>query len=304
MRLSRRSLLSASTTLLLAGALAACGGDAGSASGGAFDSIEITGEPTSAPTVSVDEGFQAESFTSRVISEGDGQPLQDGDQVIFEQYQVNESGEVVLNSYESGGRGSMPVDEAQIGADYYSVFSGVPLGSRVAFAYPQQDQQSGETTSQLVVLDLIDLMPKRAAGAEQAPDPDFPQISLAEDGAPSLESVPEGLATPDTTQVTTTILGDGAPVEEGQYVYTHYSLWTLEDWQGEPADSSWERGQPFPYTALNGEVIQGWDEAVVGQNVGSQIIAVVPPDEGYGASAEHPLATNTLIFVIDILYAM
>ena len=42
--------------------------------------------------------------------------------------------------------------------------------------------------------------------------------------------------------------------------------------------------------------------ALIGQTVGSQIVAVIPPDQGYGDKASGTIpAGSTLIFVVDIL---
>jgi peptidylprolyl isomerase len=55
-----------------------------------------------------------------------------------------------------------------------------------------------------------------------------------------------------------------------------------------------------------GQVIPGWDKGLVGQTVGSRVLLVIPPADGYG-SAGSPQAnikgTDTLVFVVDILAA-
>ena len=53
-------------------------------------------------------------------------------------------------------------------------------------------------------------------------------------------------------------------------------------------------------------MIAGWDEGLVGQTVGSQVLLVVPPDKGYGAAGQPNAGisgTDTLVFVVDILDA-
>jgi peptidylprolyl isomerase len=52
-------------------------------------------------------------------------------------------------------------------------------------------------------------------------------------------------------------------------------------------------------------VIDGWNEALVGQKVGSQIVVVIPADKGYGDAGSPPSIPGgaTLVFVIDILSA-
>ena len=52
--------------------------------------------------------------------------------------------------------------------------------------------------------------------------------------------------------------------------------------------------------------IAGWDEGIVGQTVGSQVLLVVPPYKGYGTTGTSDgsiKGTDTLVFVVDILDA-
>ncbi|MNW70760.1 FK506-binding protein [compost metagenome] len=51
--------------------------------------------------------------------------------------------------------------------------------------------------------------------------------------------------------------------------------------------------------------MQGWQQGLVGQTVGSQVLLVIPPELAYGAEASesNPLGGETLIFVLDILDA-
>ncbi len=53
-------------------------------------------------------------------------------------------------------------------------------------------------------------------------------------------------------------------------------------------------------------MIPGWDETLVGQTVGSQLILVIPPEQGYGSEGNANAGisgTDTLVFVVDILAA-
>ena len=75
---------------------------------------------------------------------------------------------------------------------------------------------------------------------------------------------------------------------------------------GRVFDSSWSRGQPAQFPIGTGQVVAGWDEGLVGQTVGSQVLIVVPPDKGYGVAGESQAGitgTDTLVFVVDILGA-
>lgn len=94
--------------------------------------------------------------------------------------------------------------------------------------------------------------------------------------------------------------GDGEQVTTGSFVTVHYVgvSWST----GEQFDASWDRGQPFQFTIGVDPVIQGWELGLQGMKVGGQRRLTIPPDLGYGASGQGPIAPNeTLVFVVDVL---
>ncbi|MFJ2505792.1 FKBP-type peptidyl-prolyl cis-trans isomerase [Microbacterium sp. NPDC087592] len=48
-------------------------------------------------------------------------------------------------------------------------------------------------------------------------------------------------------------------------------------------------------------MVAGFQKALEGQKVGSQVVVVMPPSDGYGASEGHELQKESLVFVVDIL---
>ena len=53
-------------------------------------------------------------------------------------------------------------------------------------------------------------------------------------------------------------------------------------------------------------MITGWDTGLAGQTVGSRVMLVIPPKDGYGsngASQAGITGTDTLVFVVDIIDA-
>lgn len=94
-------------------------------------------------------------------------------------------------------------------------------------------------------------------------------------------------------------VGTGAEAKTGQVVTAHY-LGTLED--GTKFDSSYDRGQPFQFTLGKGEVIQGWDQGIVGMRVGGKRKLVIPSSLGYGPQGMGPIPGNaTLVFEVELL---
>lgn len=101
--------------------------------------------------------------------------------------------------------------------------------------------------------------------------------------------------------------GTGAEARKGQTVSVHYTGWLHDqnaaDKKGQKFDSSRDRNEPFSFTLGGGEVITGWDEGVVGMNVGGTRVLTIPPAMGYGAlGAGGVIPPNaTLLFEIELL---
>lgn len=142
------------------------------------------------------------------------------------------------------------------------------------------------------------LLTKAEGKAEKAPK-GFPTVKLAEDGAPTI-TMPKGAA-PDELEVATLIKGDGAEVKPGDCVAVNYRgvIWET----GEEFDSSWSRGQATAFPTDG--VIGGFQKALEGQKVGSQIISVVPAEDGgYGAEGLTQMGHKedaVMVFVLDIV---
>ncbi len=68
---------------------------------------------------------------------------------------------------------------------------------------------------------------------------------------------------------------------------------------GQVFDTSVGRA-PLPFTIGGGQLIEGFDEAVVGMRVGDRKTVTIPPEKGYGFSG-HPLAGKTLVFEISLV---
>jgi FKBP-type peptidyl-prolyl cis-trans isomerase len=75
---------------------------------------------------------------------------------------------------------------------------------------------------------------------------------------------------------------------------------TLED--GTVFDSSYKRNQPFETRIGVGQVIQGWDQGIIGMKVGEKRKLTIPPELGYGNTAMPGIpAGSTLIFEVELL---
>lgn len=120
-------------------------------------------------------------------------------------------------------------------------------------------------------------------------------------GAPMSEVIttPSGLSYIVLTQPQE---GAASP-KAGQQVTVHYTGWLLENDESKPFDSSVRRGQPFKFIVGIGQVIKGWDEAVLSMKVGEKRQITLPPHLGYGArGAGGAIPGNaTLVFNVELL---
>ena len=109
---------------------------------------------------------------------------------------------------------------------------------------------------------------------------------------------PKG-APPSKLIVDDIVKGSGKAAKSGDQLTVDYSgvSWST----GAVFDASWKRHQPFTVPLGQGQVIQGWDQGLVGRKTGGRRLLVIPPDLGYGASGQPPTIkpNETLIFVVD-----
>ncbi|WP_342024736.1 FKBP-type peptidyl-prolyl cis-trans isomerase [Arthrobacter citreus] len=97
------------------------------------------------------------------------------------------------------------------------------------------------------------------------------------------------------------VVGDGPEAKAGDTVSTHYVGVAFST--GEEFDASWNRGTPLDFRVGVGQVIEGWDQGLLGMKVGGRRRLEIPAHMAYGdrgaGSAVAP--GESLIFVVDLL---
>ncbi|NUP73562.1 MAG: FKBP-type peptidyl-prolyl cis-trans isomerase [Sinomonas sp.] len=111
---------------------------------------------------------------------------------------------------------------------------------------------------------------------------------------------PEG-PVPEELKIVDIIEGDGRQVEPGDTVSAHYVgvAWST----GEEFDASWNRGAPLDFRVGVGQVIQGWDQGLLGMKLGGRRRLEIPSELAYGSrGAGSAIGPNeALIFVVDLV---
>lgn len=113
------------------------------------------------------------------------------------------------------------------------------------------------------------------------------------------EQWPDAVSTPSGLKYVVVAEGAGDSPEKGEMVTVHYTGKLLS---GKKFDSSVDRGQPIDFPVGKGQVIKGWDEALLSMKKGEKRVLIIPPDLGYGPSGRGPIPPNAfMIFDVELV---
>lgn len=340
-RVRRTSVIALGATLVLAGTLAACGGsDDPSDNPNAFSSSDSSADQSTAPspsvsaadsekpaasgelptvkgafgqtpTITVPGGEPPSDLVVKTLSQGDGPAVKSGETIVVNYAGVRwEDGQTFDSSFDRGSPAGFGIGIGAVIPGWDSGLVGVKAGTRVLMVLPPDEAygdtppgdpiQAGDT-----LVFVVDVLGSHAgnesARGEPAPteDDSLPYVSITPK-APEIV-IPAG-APSNRLIAIPVVVGDGAEVKKGDTVVVQYKgvVWR----NGKEFDSSWSRGQPYVTAIGQGAVISGWDKGLVGQTVGSRVMLVVPPKDGYGDAGNGQIkGTDTMVFAVDILGA-
>ncbi|BAU99136.1 FKBP-type peptidyl-prolyl cis-trans isomerase [Aurantimicrobium minutum] len=276
-------------------------------SGSVVDSVKVEGSFGEIPTATFPTPLKATKTERKILLEGDGAPALPGGAVAVDFTLYNgETGELIgQTSYDGSDLQTTTLSENTLVTGLIATLQCANAGSQIVSVIAPSDLLDpngntigdlGENTSIVVIADLVSTSLARASGKSQ-PSPDgMPTVVLDANGVPGI-TVPK-TAPPTKLETAVLIKGDGPVVSAGASVTVHYTgvLWS----DGTVFDSSWSRNTSATFS-LDG-VVPGFAQAIEGQTVGSQILAVIPPELAYGDQDNGTIPPgSTLVFVIDIL---
>jgi peptidylprolyl isomerase len=296
-------------------ALAGCGGSSSPSS--SASAVTVSGGFGKAPAVKIPAEKAGSKLTVKTLVHGTGQTLGRTDAFVGN-YAIylwsGTSHKLLQSTFKAGGKPTLFSGTLLPGLE--TALIGKKMGSRVLAVIPPKegfgtsgDAQAGikGTDTLVFVVDMIkDFAGNASAAGRQVSHGGgkLPAVTMTQGAAPTVK-VPNGNPPKNlTTQVL--VKGSGPTVADGDTVVVQYvgAIWR----NGYVFDSSWKRSQPFGFTigASPSQVILGWDRGLAGQTVGSRVMLVIPPADGYGKSGSpqaHIKGTDTLVFVVDILGA-
>jgi peptidylprolyl isomerase len=318
----RRAAALAFIPLLAAAAVVGCGSSSSSkpaaaASSDTYKSVTVSGTFNKSPTVTIPKQTGSGTLYTKTVIQGTGAKLTSADGMIANYVAYDWSGKTSKLLGSSFTQGSPSIFVGSLLPGLETALVGQKLGSRVLAVIPPKDAfgTSGNSTEGIGPKDtlvfVVDMGSTFGTGSVPGAQASNGGGSLPTVTAPAANStagptikIPAKTTAPKTLQVKPLIKGTGAVVKKGNDIAVQYTgvIWRT----GKVFDSSWARNTPLTTVIGEGQVIPGWDTGLVGQTVGSRVLLVIPPADGYGsagASQAGIKGTDTLVFVVDILAA-
>lgn len=297
-------------------ALAGCGGSASSTTPTNTNAaVKISGAAGKAPTVTIPASKPSTKLVTRTLAAGSGPVIPPNDSILanFTVYLWRGKTHKLLFSTYTGTPQTVPVHIGLSGLA--TALSGAKIGTRVLAVLPPKyaygsagnTQLGVKPTDTLVwVVDVLQAFaPTQTATGQHVSDGGgtLPKVTTSSTAGPQV-AVPKS-SPPSKLIVKTLIKGTGPPLKAGQAIVVRYvgSIWRT----GKVFNDDWpSTAQPTtpPNVFQLGQLIPAWNTGLVGVPVGSRVMLVVPPAEGYGKTGQAQAGikgTDTLVFVIDVL---
>lgn len=291
--------------------LTACSGGIGSGnassctsgvtSGEASGTIDAPGELGSKPDVTFPQPLVTTTIERSTVIRGDGDPLENGQPVILEATILSGTDGSVLQetAYSEEGGSLFTVGDEGLRA-LGTGLECADVGSRVAIvASPEDSAGEGAAAGEdsvVFVVDVLEAFKSRADGANQLPVAGMPSVVTAPNGAPGI-TLP-GEDAPTDYRMSVLKLGEGEKIADGDAVVAKLTAVT---WANDPTvtESTWTTGSTTILNLAGEDIGEGLRQTLVGERVGSQVLAVIPP--GLGGGGGSAPSEDTLVYVVDIL---
>jgi FKBP-type peptidyl-prolyl cis-trans isomerase len=305
----RRASALIAIPLLAAFAVAGCGSSSSSAAA-ANTSVTATGKFNAAPKVTIPSEKAGTTLVTKTLIQGNGAKLTTSDSFVGNYVAYVWSGtthKLATSTYTA----TPALFTGTLLTGLKDALKNAAVGSRVLAVIPPKDGFGSSGDSQLgikptdtlvFVIDVVQKYANTAGATGTKVSTGGGSLPMVTNSATNPAIKIPGNKPPATLVAKTLIQGTGATVNKNDYVVVQYTgvIWRT----GKVFDSSWSRSEPFGTVLSTADVIPGWVNGLAGQKVGSRVMLVIPPKDGYGsagASSAGIKGSDTLVFVVDIL---
>jgi len=310
----RRASALIAIPLLAAFALVGCGSSSSTSSTSATNaSVTATGKFGTAPKVTIPSAKPGTTLFTKTLIEGSGATVTTSDSFTGNYVAYVWSGtthKLATSTYSD----TPALFTGTLLTGLKAALKNVTVGSRVMAVIPPKDGfgSAGDSSLDISGTDtlvfIIDVVQKygNTEGASGS------KVSTGGGSLPTVTdaatdptiTIPKSTTAPKDLVTKTLIQGAGTTLAKNDYVVVQYtaSIWRT----GKVFSSSWTSSEPFGTVLSTDDVITGWVDGLAGQKVGSRVMMVIPPADGYGSSGSSSAGikgTDTLVFVVDILGA-
>jgi peptidylprolyl isomerase len=270
-----------------------------------FDKVKVSGEYGAPPKVTVETPWAIDKTRTKVLTPSDGLQVKEGQTVEVNYHGVvGRTGETFDSSFARGA--PVAFNLAQVVPGFSKGLVGQRQGSRVVIAMPGSDgydasggnPQAGIEVGDTLIF-VVDLVTVQLAGPEGTavkPKAGLPTVTV-KNGQPEI-SVPK-TDPPTTLQVQPLIKGKGKKVGENDQITFDYRWVRWSD--GKLLEESYSTE---PATAALSGLLPGMVKGLTGQTVGSRVLLLIPPADGYPDGNATPSVEpgETLVMVVDLLF--
>lgn len=270
-----------------------------------LDAVKVTGPFGKEPKVTFQAPYAIDKTQTKVLTKGDGPKIAEGSPVTLDYAGVNgRTGKTFDDSFSRGEPATFSL--AQVVPGFGKGLVGQRQGSRVLIGMPGSDGydasggspqagiEVGDTL--LFVVDIVAAPLEGPEGEKVPPKAGLPTVT-GSGGVPEV-TIPK-TAPPTKLTAQPVIKGDGAEVTESDTITFDYRWYT---WDGQLLEDSYRTG-PQQYQLAG--LLPGMAKGLTGQTVGSRVLLIIPPADGYPDGNATPKIDQdtTLVMVVDLLFA-
>ena len=151
----------------------------------------------------------------------------------------------------------------------------------------------------LFVISLFAGLALAACSSSAAPSPNSSVSAKGSFGSSPSVTIPKQKPT-GTLAVKTLIQGNGPTITKSDLFLSNFTIYVWSGTTNKLLDSTYSSSPQV----LPASLLPGIQSAVTGKKVGSRLLAIIPPKQGYGTSGNSQLGvtgSDTLVFVMDLI---